>query len=145
MFFDLIDTLPYVTYSFSRPFQESDGFYSVEKDGKIIVTVNALGINEGDIDVQVETDPANTNKQFLVVKGKTHNEILDKEGIELTIKSFITTFEKHNITKVDTNCEFDPNVHNAVMQVDSPDHETGQIVQELQKGYEFFYEKITTF
>ena len=58
-----------------------------------------------------------------------------KEGIELTIKSFITTFEKHNITKVDTSCEFDPNVHNAVMQVDSPDHETGQIVSELQKGY----------
>ena len=58
-----------------------------------------------------------------------------KEGIELTIKSFITTFEKHNITKVDTNCEFDPNVHNAVMQVDSPEHETGQIVSELQKGY----------
>ena len=57
-----------------------------------------------------------------------------KEGIELTIKN-ITTFEKHNITKVDTNCEFDPNVHNAVMQVDSPDHETGQIVSELQKGY----------
>ena len=26
------------------------------------------------------------------------------------------------------------NVHNAVMQVDSPDHETGQI-GELQKGY----------
>ena len=58
-----------------------------------------------------------------------------KEGIELTIKSFITTFEKHNITKVDTNCEFDPNVHNAVMQVDSPEHTSGQIVSELQKGY----------
>ena len=58
-----------------------------------------------------------------------------KEGIELTIKSFITTFEKHNITKVDTNCEFDPNMHNAVMQVDSQNHESGQIVSELQKGY----------
>ncbi|RBQ26616.1 nucleotide exchange factor GrpE [Arcobacter sp. CECT 9188] len=58
-----------------------------------------------------------------------------KEGIELTIKSFLTTFEKHNITKVDTDGEFDPNVHNAVMQVDSEDHTTGQIVSELQKGY----------
>lgn len=58
-----------------------------------------------------------------------------KEGIELTIKSFITTFEKHNITKIDTDGEFDPNVHNAVMQVDSPDHTSGQIVNELQKGY----------
>ncbi|RBQ32702.1 nucleotide exchange factor GrpE [Arcobacter sp. FW59] len=58
-----------------------------------------------------------------------------KEGIELTIKSFLSTFEKHNIIKVDTDGEFDPNVHNAVMQVDSPNHETGQIVAELQKGY----------
>jgi molecular chaperone GrpE len=58
-----------------------------------------------------------------------------KEGIELTIKNFNTTFEKHNITKVETDGEFDPNVHNAVMQVDSDNHESGQIVQELQKGY----------
>ncbi|CAM3831455.1 nucleotide exchange factor GrpE [Arcobacter cloacae] len=58
-----------------------------------------------------------------------------KEGIELTIKNFVTTFEKHNISKIDTDGEFDPNVHNAVMQVDSNNHESGQIVAELQKGY----------
>jgi molecular chaperone GrpE len=65
------------------------------------------------------------------------NELLEKlkEGIELTLKNFITTFEKHNITKVETDGEFDPNVHNAVMQVDSAEHNSGQIVQELQKGY----------
>lgn len=58
-----------------------------------------------------------------------------KEGVELTIKNFYTAFEKHNISIVETDGEFDPNVHNAIMQVDSPDHETGQIVQVLQKGY----------
>jgi molecular chaperone GrpE len=58
-----------------------------------------------------------------------------KEGIALTIKNFNTTFEKHNISKIETDGEFDPNVHNAVMQVDSENHETGQIVSELQKGY----------
>lgn len=58
-----------------------------------------------------------------------------REGIELTIKNFKTVFEKHNITKVETDGEFDPNVHNAVMQVDSEEHESGAIVQELQKGY----------
>ena len=58
-----------------------------------------------------------------------------KEGIELTVKNFNTTFEKHNISKVETDGEFDPNMHNAVMKVDSDNHETGQIVQELQKGY----------
>uniref|UniRef100_UPI00404775A6 nucleotide exchange factor GrpE n=1 Tax=Aliarcobacter sp. TaxID=2321116 RepID=UPI00404775A6 len=58
-----------------------------------------------------------------------------KEGIELTIKNFNTTFEKHNISKIETDGEFDPNIHNAVMQVDSENHESGQIVSELQKGY----------
>ena len=58
-----------------------------------------------------------------------------KEGIELTIKNFITTFEKHNITRVQTDGQFDPNVHDAVMQVDSAEHEDGAIVSELQKGY----------
>ena len=58
-----------------------------------------------------------------------------KEGIELTIKNFNTTFEKHNISKIETDGEFDPNLHNAVMKVDSDGHETGQIVTELQKGY----------
>lgn len=58
-----------------------------------------------------------------------------KEGVELTIKNFYTAFEKHDISTVDTDGEFDPNFHDAVMQVDSPDHEDGQIVQRLQKGY----------
>lgn len=60
-----------------------------------------------------------------------------KEGVELTIKNFYTAFEKHDITIVETDGEFDPNFHDAVMQVDSADHEDGQIVQQLQKGYKF--------
>lgn len=60
-----------------------------------------------------------------------------KQGVELTIKNFYTAFEKHDISIVETDGEFDPNFHDAVMQVDSPDHEDGQIVQQLQKGYKF--------
>jgi len=58
-----------------------------------------------------------------------------KEGVELTIKNFSTAFEKHDISVVETDGDFDPNFHDAVMQVDSPDHEDGQIVAQLQKGY----------
>ena len=58
-----------------------------------------------------------------------------KEGVELTIKNFYTAFEKHDIAVVETDGDFDPNFHDAVMQIDSPDHEDGQIVQRLQKGY----------
>jgi len=68
--------------------------------------------------------------------GGSSDELIEKlkEGIKLTIKSVMTTFEKHDISVVETN-EFDPQVHNAVMQVQSDDHENGQIVQVMQKGY----------
>jgi len=57
-----------------------------------------------------------------------------KEGIELTVKSFNTAFEKHDITEVEYD-EFNPEYHNAVMQVDSDEVESGQIVTVMQKGY----------
>jgi len=60
-----------------------------------------------------------------------------KEGVELTIKNFYTAFDKHDISIIETDGEFDPNFHDAVMQVDSSDHESGQIVAQLQKGYKF--------
>ena len=60
-----------------------------------------------------------------------------KEGVELTIKNFYTAFDKHDISIIETDGEFDPNFHDAVMRVDSPDHESGQIVQVMQKGYKF--------
>ncbi len=58
-----------------------------------------------------------------------------KEGIELTISQFGKTFEKHGVELITTEDGFDPNFHEAVMKVDSPDHEEGQVVQVLQKGY----------
>lgn len=60
-----------------------------------------------------------------------------KEGLGLTIKNFKSVFEKHGIELIETDSEFDPNFHDAVMQVQSPAHEDGQIVQTLQKGYKY--------
>ncbi|KEA46661.1 molecular chaperone GrpE [Campylobacter mucosalis] len=58
-----------------------------------------------------------------------------KEGIDLTLNEFKKCFEKHGISEIDTSGEFDPNVHNAVMRVDSDAHQSGQIVQVMQRGY----------
>ncbi len=33
--------------------------------------------------------------------------------------------------------EFDPNFHNAVMQVESEEYESGVVAQELMKGYTY--------
>jgi len=59
-----------------------------------------------------------------------------KEGIELTVKAFNKAFEKHDIVEVEYD-EFNPDYHNAVMQADSQDVESGQIVMVMQKGYKF--------
>jgi len=59
------------------------------------------------------------------------------EGVELTIKQFLTAMEKHGVTPVNEDEPFDPNVHHAVQQVDSEDHESGQIVSTFQKGYKY--------
>ena len=58
-----------------------------------------------------------------------------KEGINITIDQFKKSFEKNGITQIDTECEFDPNVHNAMLQVESDEHQSGAIVQVIQKGY----------
>jgi len=53
-----------------------------------------------------------------------------KEGID-----FKKSFEKHGIEPICVEGEFDPNFHNAVMQVESEDKESGSILQVFQKGY----------
>ncbi len=60
-----------------------------------------------------------------------------KEGVQLTLDQFTKTFEKHHIKVVDIDQGFNPNFHEAVMQVESDEHESGQIVQVLQKGYTY--------
>ena len=63
-------------------------------------------------------------------------ELLEKlkEGVELTLKQFLTTLEKHGVKEVEYG-ELDPNIHEAVMRVDSDEVESGHIAQVMQKGY----------
>ena len=67
------------------------------------------------------------------------DELLEKlkEGIELTLKQFTTSLEKHGVTVVSHDEPFDPNIHNAVQAVDSEEVESGQIVQTFQTGYKY--------
>ncbi len=60
-----------------------------------------------------------------------------KDGISLTLDNLHKVFNKHGIEKIDTDGTFDPNVHEAVMQVPSETHEAGEIVQQLQQGYKY--------
>ncbi len=66
-------------------------------------------------------------------------EILGKieEGIALTLDNLLKTLAKHGIEPIDTSGEFDPNFHDAIMQVQSDSHNVGEIVAEMQKGYKY--------
>jgi molecular chaperone GrpE len=65
------------------------------------------------------------------------SEVLEKmkEGVNLTHEQLKKILEKNHIKEVDCDGEFDPEVHQAIMQVESDAHETGDIVQVMQKGY----------
>ena len=58
-----------------------------------------------------------------------------KEGVNLTYEQLKKILEKNSIKEVDCSGEFDPEVHQAIMQVESDEHEVGDVVQVMQKGY----------
>ncbi len=60
------------------------------------------------------------------------------EGMEMIYKQLMTELEKMEVKPIPAvGEEFDPNFHNAVMQVESEEFESGVIAQELQKGYTY--------
>jgi len=59
------------------------------------------------------------------------------EGFELIYKSLQKLLQQYDVHEIEQMTEFDPHLHEAVSQVDSPDHESGHIVEVLQKGYMF--------
>lgn len=58
-----------------------------------------------------------------------------KEGVNLTYTQLTKVLEKNGIKAVECEGEMNPEVHQAIMQVESEEKETGEIVQVLQKGY----------
>ncbi len=64
-------------------------------------------------------------------------EVLEKmkEGVKLTYEQLKKILEKNHIKEISCEGEFDPEVHQAIMQVESDEHEPGDIVQVMQKGY----------
>lgn len=60
------------------------------------------------------------------------------EGMNMVYKQLITELEKLEVKPIEAvGCEFNPELHNAVMQVESEEYESGMVAQELQKGYTY--------
>jgi molecular chaperone GrpE len=58
------------------------------------------------------------------------------EGVQLTHRSLMRALEKFGLQRVEAEGEpFDPQVHEAIRQVESDEHPTGTVVAVDQKGY----------
>lgn len=59
-----------------------------------------------------------------------------KEGVEMTLKSLLDSFEKFSITVINPEGEpFDPQLHQAMSMVENPDMEPNTVMAVMQKGY----------
>lgn len=58
------------------------------------------------------------------------------EGIEMTLKQLLKSLERFGVSGFNSLGEkFDPNRHEAMLQVESADHEPNTVIDEAQKGY----------
>ena len=67
-----------------------------------------------------------------------NNKDLDKiiEGIEVVKKDLVSIFKKNSIETIEClNKKFDPNFHQAMLEIEDNTKEAGTVIQEIQKGY----------
>jgi len=67
-----------------------------------------------------------------------NSEALKKtlEHLEIINKDLISIFKKNNIEPIDSiNKKLDPNIHQAMMEIENDQKEPGTVIQEIQKGF----------
>ena len=65
---------------------------------------------------------------------KDLNKIID--GIEIVKQDLVSIFKKNGITSIECmNEKFDPNFHQAMLELEDSTKDAGTVVQEIQKGY----------
>jgi len=67
-----------------------------------------------------------------------NNKDLDKiiDGIDVIKKDLISIFKKNGIESIECiNKKFDPNFHQAMLEIENNSKEPGTVIQEIQKGY----------
>ena len=59
-----------------------------------------------------------------------------KDGVALIQEQLLCCLKKHGVERIETaGLNFDPNFHEALMQMESDKHEDNKIVSEMERGY----------
>lgn len=75
-------------------------------------------------------------EQGLQLKAENEESKAIQDGMELTLKMMLSTLEKFGVEQLNPLEEvFDPQLHEAMTMVPSPDHESNTVIDVFQKGY----------
>jgi len=59
-----------------------------------------------------------------------------KQGLKMLQDQLLVCLQKHGVEQIEAvGKDFDPHVHEAMMQVDSKEHEERKVVGEFERGY----------
>jgi molecular chaperone GrpE len=100
----------------------------------------ALGTETATIDVatRILNVLDNYDRAFQSVEAATNEEVEIVDAYKKTYDMILDAFAELNVTKVDTvGYEFNYEMHQAMMQMPSDEHEEGIVCQEFAMGWKF--------
>lgn len=104
---------------------ENSSLFAVQKFSKDLLTVADT------LEMAIHSVPADQ------LKHPENHSLRDlHEGVTLTLTELMKCFKRHGIEHSDPHLEkFDPNLHSAILEIPSHEHEPGTIVLVQKKGY----------
>ncbi|QRT37766.1 nucleotide exchange factor GrpE [Staphylococcus epidermidis] len=102
----------------------------IQKENQINATYKAQG-------VLTDILPSIDNiERALLFEGDDESFKSLQKGVQMVHESLLRALKDNGLEEIlAEGKEFDPNLHQAVVQDDNPDFKSGEVTQELQKGY----------
>lgn len=102
----------------------------IQKENQINATYKAQG-------VLTDILPSIDNiERALQLEGDDESFKSLQKGVQMVHESLLRALKDNGLEEIlAEGKEFDPNLHQAVVQDDNPDFKSGEVTQELQKGY----------
>lgn len=104
----------------------------IEKDRLALTTSAQTAIIADVLSIVNDFDRALAESQKQAVSEEQKAWLAGFELIKKSLYKLLNTYQVQEITQVTT---FDPQLHEALMHVNSPEHKAGDIVQVLEKGF----------
>ena len=94
-----------------------------QADRSIVDLLQELLLVVDDFDLALTVDPGDTGGAY-------------RKGIELIHGKLHDLLAKHGVRPIKAlGADFDPNLHQAVVHEESPEHREGEVIGEMRKGY----------